>query len=180
MKAKIMGRVVEILDERLKAGDRLSGGYRRGAGDVGATHERRESGTNTSRVKSGGRTTSPTNALPGWPKPSDKWNYSFAQHLEMEKQAGRIKLWFYEPFSFWLVPADPSKGERGIRHKVDFMVWYPDGLERPLHMIEVKGHGRSKNLRDGITRFKVAADKFPCFQWSMVKRKNHGWEAYGA
>src|SRR5690349_6964700 len=63
MKAKIYGKTIEIPDERMKAGDRLSGGHRRGAGDVGAAHERRESGTNTSLVKSGGRTTSPTNDM---------------------------------------------------------------------------------------------------------------------
>lgn len=42
-------------------GDRLSGGHRRGAGDLGAERERRESGTNTSLVKSGNRTNPPTN-----------------------------------------------------------------------------------------------------------------------
>ena len=62
MLAKIMGRTIEIPDERI-SGDRLSGGHRRGAGDVGAAHDRRFGGTNTSLVKSGGRTTHPTNTI---------------------------------------------------------------------------------------------------------------------
>jgi hypothetical protein len=120
-------------------------------------------------VKSGGRTTSPTNALPGWPKASDKWNVAYAQYLELEKQAGRVKYWWYEAFSLWL----PGQ----VRYRPDFLIQYPDGLERKLHFVEIKGF--SKNLRDGITRYKLAAALFPCFDWSMMKRKGHGWEEYG-
>jgi hypothetical protein len=104
-------------------------------------------------------------ALPGWPKRSDKWNYAYALFLELEKQAGHVKYWWFEPSSFWL------PGE--VRYKPDFMVWYPCG---PIEYVEVKGW--SRNLRDGITRYKIAAATFPCFQWKMVKRKGHGWEEY--
>jgi hypothetical protein len=121
-------------------------------------------------VKSGGRTTSSDNALPGWPKASDKWNYSYAQFLELEKQAGRVSYWIYEPWSMWL----PG----GVRYKPDFLVVYPDGLERKPELVEVKGW--SKNLRDGKTRYTIAAAIFLCFDWKMVKRKGHGWEEYKA
>jgi hypothetical protein len=112
---------------------------------------------------------------PGWPKPSDKWNAAYCRFLDLERQAGRIKWFWYEPFSFWLVLPDPSKGERGVRHKVDFMIWYPDGLERRIQMVEVKGYSK-RNFRDGITRFKIAREKYPCFDWVIVKRKGNGWE----
>jgi hypothetical protein len=107
-------------------------------------------------------------SLPGWPKATDKWNTSYAQFLELEKQAGRVSYWIYEPWSMWL----PG----GVRYKPDFLVVFPDGLERKPELIEVKGY--SRNLRDGITRYKIAASLFPCFTWKMVKRKGHGWEEF--
>jgi hypothetical protein len=61
-----------------------------------------------------------------------------------------------------------------VRYKPDFLVQYPDGLERRLEVIEVKGW--SKNLRDGKTRLKIAAAIFSCFTWRMVYRtKGGGW-----
>jgi hypothetical protein len=106
---------------------------------------------------------------PGWPKETDKWNYSYAQFLELEKQSGRVLSWWFEPVSVWL----PGQ----VRYKPDFLVQYQmDQFCRPLHFVEVKGW--SRNLRDGITRYKIAAALFPCFTWSMVKRKGHGWEEF--
>jgi hypothetical protein len=106
---------------------------------------------------------------PGWPKETDKWNYSYAQFLELEKQAGRVLSWWFEPVSVWL----PGN----VRYKPDFLVQYQmDQFCRPLHFVEVKGW--SRNLRDGITRYKIAAALFPCFTWAMVKRKGHGWEEF--
>lgn len=113
--------------------------------------------------------------LPGWPKPTDKWNYAYAQYLELEKQAGRIKWWWYEPLP-WGITLGGAEDKK--KYKPDFLVWYPDGLERRLEFVEVKGF--SKNIRDSITRYTVAKSLFPCFDWKMVKRKGHGWEEYGA
>ncbi|MDI3463671.1 MAG: hypothetical protein OJF50_002492 [Nitrospira sp.] len=158
MKARIMGRTVEISDERM---GKAKGGI------AGSAYS--PQGTCRLELTSGAAP-----SLPGWPKPTDKWNWSFCQFLDLERQAGRIKWFWYEPFSFWLVLPDRSKGERGVRHKVDFMIWYPDGMERRIQMVEVKGH--SRNFRDGITRFKMARDKYPCFDWVIVKRRGHGWE----
>lgn len=169
MKARIDNRTVEIPDERMAKGgvDRHAPNRDRTPGrtPIVAIEER------LGKPDCQGQAPSP---LPGWPKPTDKWNWSFCQFLDLERQAGRIKWFWYEPFSFWLVLPDRSKGERGVRHKVDFMIWYPDGMERRIQMVEVKGH--SRNFRDGITRFKMARDKYPCFDWVIVKRRGHGWE----
>ena len=96
-----------------------------------------------------------------------KWEAAYASKLELEKHAGLIKAWWYEPFSLWL----PGK----VRYKPDFLIQYPDGLEQRLEVIEVKGW--SKNRRDGMTRLKIAAAIFPCFTWRLVYRtKGGGWD----
>ena len=104
--------------------------------------------------------------LPGWPKRTDKWNYAYAVFLDLEKTFGRVNHWWFEPFSLWL----PGQ----VRYKPDFLIQYPDYANRRLEFVEVKGW--SRNLRDGITRYKLAAALFPCFAWRMVKRKGNGWE----
>lgn len=151
-KARIMGKTIEIPDELVMRG-------------VGGAAIKPDSPGNRNSPKQADPAASP---LPGWPKPSDKWNYSYAQYLELEKQAGRVAYWIYEPWSMWL----PG----GIRYKPDFLVVYPDGLELKPKLVEVKGW--SRNLRDGKTRYAIAAALFPCFDWAMVKRKGHGWEEY--
>jgi len=91
-----------------------------------------------------------------------KWEAAFANKLELEKRAGIISQYWYEPFSIWL----PGK----IRFKPDFMV---KTFEDPvMEIIEVKGW--SRNRRDGITRLKMAAALFPCFVWRMVWMKKGG------
>ena len=149
MKVRTGGRVVEIPDERMAKAEGRS------------VKEQ-------ARVPSG--TLAAPSPLPGWPKPTDKWNWAYANFLELEKQAGRVSYWIYEPWSMWL----PG----GVRYKPDFLVVFPDGLERKPQLVEVKGW--SRNLRDGKTRYTIAAAVFPCCEWSMGKRKNHGWEEYGA
>ena len=95
-----------------------------------------------------------------------KWEQSYANTLEMAKMAGIIKQWWYEPFSIWL----PGK----VRYKPDFLVQYPLGMERSLQIVEVKGWSRNK--RDGMTRLRIAAALFPCFEWTLAyKVKGGGW-----
>jgi hypothetical protein len=105
-----------------------------------------------------------------------KWEAAYASKLELEKRAGLIKAYWYEPFSLWL----PGK----VRYKPDFLVQYSDSnmiacgndhyRQPPLELIEVKGW--SKNRRDGMTRLKIAAALFPCFVWRMVYRtEGGGW-----
>ena len=95
-----------------------------------------------------------------------KGEYIYAVRLDLELRAGVIKAWWYEPFSLWL----PGK----VRYKPDFMIQYPDGLERKLEIVEVKGW--SKNRRDGMTRLKIAAALFPCFALKLATRSNGGWD----
>jgi hypothetical protein len=80
--------------------------------------------------------------------------------------AGLVKQWWYEPFSLWL----PG----GVRYKPDFLVQFPDELRLPLRIDEVKGF--SKNMRDSLTRLKIAAALFPCFSWALIRRENGGWD----
>ena len=103
------------------------------------------------------------------PAPSpykSKWEAAYASKLELEKQAGIIKAYWYEPFSLWL----PGK----VRYKPDFLIQYPDGLEQRLEIKEIKGW--SRNRRDGITRLKIAAALFPCFRWTLVVKDKNGWD----
>lgn len=118
-------------------------------------------------VKSSTRTFHATNPY------RSKWEAAYAAKLELEKQAGVIKAYWYEPFSLWL----PGK----VRYKPDFLVEYhpanPWGgqISPNIEVIEVKGW--SKNRRDGMTRLKIAAALFPCFVWRMVyKTKGGGWD----
>lgn len=96
-----------------------------------------------------------------------KWEETYASELVLRKHAGLIKNYWYHPFSMWL----PGK----VRYSPDFMIEYPYGLERRIEIVEVKGW--SKNLRDGMTRLKIAAAIFPCFTWKLVKKqKGGGWD----
>lgn len=95
-----------------------------------------------------------------------KLEAAYATQLNAMQRAGDIKAWWYEPFSFQL--------STGKRFRVDFLVQYPDGLEKPLECIEVKG-AWIKNRRDSITRLHWAAQRFPCFVWRLVWREGHGF-----
>jgi len=100
--------------------------------------------------------------LYGWPKRKDKWNYAYAQCLDAQKSAKVILDWWYEPHA-WRIA-------EGISHKADFLVWLTDSWGEPrLEIHEVKGW--SRNLRDGITRHKIARDRYPCFVWRMFKKE---------
>lgn len=97
-----------------------------------------------------------------------KWEAAYAAKLELEKQAGRIRSWCYEPMSFKL-----SKGKR---YRPDFLIEHPLGSERRLEFIEVKGNW-GRNRRDGMTHLKWAAQLFPMFTWTLTWREGHGWES---
>lgn len=102
------------------------------------------------------------------PKKFDsKWEETFCSELVLRKHAGLIKGYWYHPFSMWL----PGQ----VRYSPDFMIQYPDGLEKRVEIVEIKGW--SRNLRDGMTRLKIAAAIFPCFTWKLVKKqKGGGWD----
>ncbi|NJN35999.1 MAG: hypothetical protein HC794_01815 [Nitrospiraceae bacterium] len=84
------------------------------------------------------------------------------------RRRATILEWWYEPHA-WRIA-------EGVSHKADFMVWKrvpheddPFIYFGSIEIHEVKGY--SRNLRDGITRFKVARDKYRCFTWRMIKRE---------
>ena len=94
-----------------------------------------------------------------------KWEETYASELVLRKHAGLIRNYWYHPFSMWL----PGK----VRYTPDFMIEHPKGY--PLEIVEVKGW--SKNLRDGMTRLKIAAAIFDCYTWKLVKKKKGGgWD----
>lgn len=98
-----------------------------------------------------------------------KWEETFCAELVLRKHAGLIKAYYYHPFSLWL----PGK----VRYTPDFMIQWPDGMERKLQIVEIKS-GWTRNGRedrDGITRLKIAAALFPCFAWVKVSRHKGGW-----
>lgn len=96
------------------------------------------------------------------PHYDSKWEERYARQLDTLKLAGEIVRWWYHPFSMWL----PGK----VRYKPDFMVQHHGHIQ----IVEVKGW--SKNLRDGMTRLKVAAGTFTCYQWSLAKWNGRGFD----
>lgn len=96
------------------------------------------------------------------PTYDSKWEERYAKELDALKLAGEILRWWYHPFSMWL----PGK----VRYTPDFMVQHHGYIQ----IVEVKGW--SKNIRDGMTRLKIAASIFPCYQWTLAKWTKHGFE----
>ena len=147
-------------DELLKM---LKTGGAKEAGVAGQTKTSKTTG-NDKRVVPYGAAAAPASSAPLRPSPyRSKWEAAYANKLQLSLLADEISGWWYEPFSLWL----PGK----VRYKPDFLVQYPSG---ELHLLEVKGW--SKNRRDGMTRLKIAASLFYCFQWFLVsRRKGGGW-----
>src|SRR6185436_7717704 len=95
----------------------------------------------------------------------NKTDAAYAQHLALLKHAGEITEWWYEPFTGLRLPG------RRNRYKPDFLVQHLDGS---LEVKETKGW--SKNLRDGITKFKTASGVHTWIaRWTLVKRDGRGW-----
>lgn len=110
-------------------------------------------------------------AIPA-PSPSfdSAWEAEYAWQLELQKRAGLVKAFWHHPTTFFL----PGK----VKYTPDFLVQYPDGLERRLQYVEVKGW--SKNRRDGVTRYKVASGVYDCFDWVMLEKGDGGrWNVIG-
>lgn len=93
-----------------------------------------------------------------------KTEAAYAQFLEWEKQAGLLREYWYEPFSFRLA--------NGKRYRVDFLVWRKDGT---VEAIEVKG-AYHKNRRDSLTHLVWASQRFPFLVWRLVWRMGQGWD----
>ena len=95
-------------------------------------------------------------------KTEEKW----AWYLTSEKQAGKI-LWFaFEDVTFRLTSKVP--GTTRVSYTPDFVVVLPDSS---IRVDEVKGpHIRE----DSELKFKMAADRYPFFDWRMVQLKEDG------
>jgi hypothetical protein len=96
-----------------------------------------------------------------------KLETSYAKHLDLLVKAGEIRRWWYEPTSFTLA--------KGKRYRPDFLIEYPEGLERRLEYHEIKGRF-VPNLRDGLTHLKWCAQLYPCFTWRIVRWTGGGWD----
>ena len=137
---------------------------RGGAKEAGVAGRNKTTGNGKRGVPYGASAAPASTTPPLRPSPyRSKWEAAYANKLQLSLLAGEISGWWYEPFSLWL----PGK----VRYKPDFLVQYPSG---ELYLLEVKGW--SKNRRDGMTRLKIAASLFYCFQWFLVSRiKGGGW-----
>lgn len=109
------------------------------------------------------------------PKPRmNKTETRFAQWLEIQKRCGEIEWWEFQPMTFRI--ADDC------RYTPDFVVCDFNGR---LKCIDIKGSKRKKS--DGSTTYwceedakikiKVAAKKFPFFDWSIYHPLPNGeWQ----
>jgi hypothetical protein len=100
----------------------------------------------------------------------------YAAELDAQLRAGEIDAWDYECWTFRLTDSlevtkedGTTKTIPGMRYTPDFVLILPN---RRIRIIEVKGYPRD----DAIAKYKMAVDKWPCFEWQMVRRKGSGWE----
>lgn len=107
-------------------------------------------------------------AMPAGPEAKrfdSKTEQAYFNHLSALKFGGEIIEFWYHPFTLKL--ADD------VRYTPDFLVQVAPSTSR-LQIHEVKGW--SKNVRDGITRVKIAASLYHCFDWRMVRKGSSKWE----
>lgn len=95
--------------------------------------------------------------------PAGKMNNTerrYADQLELQKAAGDVAWWAFEPLNLRL----------GIDcfYKIDFLVMKGDGA---LEVHEVKGHWTD----DALVKIKVAAAKFP-FKFIAIRWVKSEWE----
>ncbi len=150
MKAKSGGRTFEIDETRVRGGGVARPLRERGAGA-------RDGCASLAEVKmlDKHRSVAGSKPAPAPTKFDSKWEERYAKVLAMEQATGTIERFWYHPFSMWL----PGK----VRYTPDFLIQYPGHLQ----IVEIKGW--SKNLRDGMTRLKIAASIFPCYTWTVAK-----------
>jgi len=112
-------------------------------------------------------------------EPRAGWEEEFAAQLEAERRAGRILSWAYEPIA--IVLAHGGGGVQGLRYEPDFLVI--DCYKQTL-IYEVKspppkkGSGR-RGRREGINKFKMAAEKHPYWQFYLVDKVKGEWRIRG-
>lgn len=95
--------------------------------------------------------------------PTGKMNKTearYAAHLELQKAAGEVLWWAFEPMNLRL--------GTNCFYRVDFLVLKADGS---LEAHEVKGYWTD----DALVKIRVAAEKFP-FAFIAVRWVNDQWE----
>lgn len=88
----------------------------------------------------------------------------FAAKLEVDRRAGAILYWAFEPVHFRLA--------QGASFKPDFMVVDRIGSGFLIEFLEVKGFWRES----ARVRIKVAAEVHPFRFYAVRKKKGGGWE----
>jgi hypothetical protein len=95
-------------------------------------------------------------------KTEEKW----AWYLTSEKQAGRIAWFGFEDATFRLT--SKVAGVTRVSYTPDFLIVMPDGT---IRIDEIKG---GYIREDADLKFKMAAEKYPFFDWRMVQLKKDG------
>ena len=95
-----------------------------------------------------------------WPVPRKGWEKDFADRLELQRRAGEIKQWDYEP--------ERLRIAKTAFYKPDFRVIRNDGT---IVFYEVKGHFRPA----AIIRMKVVVERHP-YIFYLVKKTKTDWD----
>lgn len=90
----------------------------------------------------------------------NKWETRYAEGLAIQKNAGLIREFYFEPFKLRLA--------KNTYYKIDFLVVPVLG---PWEIHEVKGFWRD----DARVKFKVAAEQYRAFQFVCVQLVDGEW-----
>ena len=94
------------------------------------------------------------------PGTMNKTEQKYADVLNLLQSTGEILGWRFEAIKFILAP--------NTSYTPDFQVIFEDRIA----FVEVKGFLRE----DANIKFKVVAEKFPEFEWEMVRLNKGKWE----
>lgn len=121
----------------------------------------RDNGTS---VKSSSRTGSSPVAASKFAPYANKWEYNFANYLDLQQKAKEIRSWKYAGLTF-------TTAYRQY-HRIDFIIGHND---YSVEIAQVKGY--HKNLRAGIKGLKWAAQLYPMFTWTIKRWTGTGWDS---
>ena len=96
----------------------------------------------------------------------NKTEQAYERFLALEKAAGRVKDWWFEPMSLRLSECDEGQP---LRYTFDFMVLAADGT---VYMDDVKAPLRRGQKYDdpaALIRIKAAADRYTLFVFRLVR-----------
>ena len=96
----------------------------------------------------------------------NKTEQAYERFLALEKAAGRVKDWWFEPMSLRLSECDEGQP---LRYTFDFMVLAADGT---VYMDDVKAPLRRGQKHDdpaALIRIKSAADRYTLFVFRIVR-----------